>query len=177
MTGSYWIQTYTGRKFVLTDPRPEDVCIEDIAHSLSLQCRFNGHCIDHYSVAEHSHRVSGIVPPEHALAGLLHDAAEAYIGDMVKPLKMMMPAFREVEREIMMAVCCAFEIAWPIAECVKKADCIMLATEARDLMAMPPDDWHLTEEPDRGLIIPVTPLRAEYNFLKAFEDLRGALCG
>src|SRR5262245_27549306 len=96
-----WMQTISGRKFWPLDPRPEEVCIEDIGHALSLVCRFGGHCHTFYSVAEHSVRVSLLAEDmakssAHwtdenirmiALSGLLHDAAEAYIGDMVRPLK------------------------------------------------------------------------------------------
>ena len=82
-----WIQTFTGRAFYVLDPRPEDVDIEDIAHALSMQCRFAGHCREFYSVAQHSVTASWLVPPEDALWGLLHDAAEAYVVDLPRPIK------------------------------------------------------------------------------------------
>ncbi len=77
-----WIQVRSGRKFHPLDPRPEDVDINDIAHALSNLCRFTGHCTDFYSVAQHSVIASQIVPPASALAALLHDASEAYMGDI-----------------------------------------------------------------------------------------------
>lgn len=84
----YWIQTYTGRAFDLNDPQPQQVSIEDIAHALSLICRFTGHCGKFYSVAEHSVLVSRYCqwPTE----GLMHDAAEAYVGDVSNPLKRLL---------------------------------------------------------------------------------------
>ena len=166
-----WIQTYTGRRFDILDPRPEDVCLEDIAHALSMQCRFNGHCREFYSVGEHSVRVARILPPELQAHGLLHDAAEAYIGDMVRPLKQLLPAFADVERNIMLTVNfrffgCSYPTDAAKAE-IKRADNTMLATEARDLMADPPDDWGLTAEPVERRITPWSARLAEAEFLDA----------
>jgi uncharacterized protein len=93
----YWMQTFTGRKVDVQEPDPSMVDIEDIAHALSLVCRFGGHCRDFYSVAEHSllverearsRRPSIRLVPQFQLACLLHDAAEAYIGDIVTPVKL-----------------------------------------------------------------------------------------
>ena len=83
-----YIQTYNGKLFSLIDPQPEDVHIADIIESLSKQCRFVGHCKYFYSVAQHSVIVSNIVNEEERLAALMHDAVEAYIGDISKPLKL-----------------------------------------------------------------------------------------
>src|SRR5690242_11754504 len=82
-----WMQTYTGRRFWPLDPRVDDIDIGDIAHHLSLVCRFAGACREFYSVAQHCVGVSYVCDPKDALWGLLHDAAEAYVGDMVRPLK------------------------------------------------------------------------------------------
>lgn len=82
-----WMQTYTGRKFWPLNPRAEEVYIEDIAHSLALSCRFNGHCKVFYSIAQHSVLVSQIVKPTQQLIALLHDSAEAYLGDIIRPIK------------------------------------------------------------------------------------------
>ena len=94
----WWIQTFTGRAFDLSSPQPEQVCTEDIAHALANCCRYAGHSRWHYSVAQHSLLVAEIVAatdPELALAALLHDAAEAYIGDWSSPLKALMRQGRE----------------------------------------------------------------------------------
>ena len=82
-----WMQTFSGRQFWPMDPKPEDVCILDIANSLGKICRYNGHCKKFYSVAEHSYYVSKYVEPQNALWGLLHDASEAYMCDLIRPLK------------------------------------------------------------------------------------------
>src|ERR1700757_1336901 len=82
-----WIQTFSGKRFSLLEPQPDQICIEDIAHALSLQARFTGHVKYHYSVAQHCWYASQIVAPEFALEALMHDASEAYIGDMSRPMK------------------------------------------------------------------------------------------
>jgi len=75
----HWVNTYTGKHFHYLDPQPEEIDIIDIAHSLSLTCRYGGHCKQFYSVGDHSIRVAEIVPDELKLRALLHDAAEAYL--------------------------------------------------------------------------------------------------
>jgi uncharacterized protein len=88
-----WIQTVTGKQFWPMDAQPEEVDIEDIAHALSLPCRFNGHCKQFYSVAEHSIHVSRVVSNENAARGLLHDAAEAYLSYIPQPVKRELTLF------------------------------------------------------------------------------------
>src|ERR1700674_199080 len=94
-----YMHTFWHHKFRVGWPLEEDVCIEDIAHSLSLLCRFTGHVKQFYSVGEHSVRVSYLCPPEYQLWGLLHDAGECYAGDVNRPLKYSpgMEAYREYE--------------------------------------------------------------------------------
>ena len=87
-----WIQTFTGKKFPMHNPNPTLIDIEDIAHALSLLCRFNGHCTRFYSV-----RVAREIYPALAMVGLLNDAAEAYLGDMPLPFKAQLPRFNEFE--------------------------------------------------------------------------------
>jgi hypothetical protein len=82
-----WMQTYTGRQFWPIDPRADEIDIVDIAHALSQQCRFAGHCKSFYSVATHSWHTSNVCNSENALWGLLHDAAEAYLVDLPTPIK------------------------------------------------------------------------------------------
>ena len=119
-----YTSTNSGRKFHFTDPQPEDICIEDIAVALSKLARFNGHTDVFYSVAEHSILVSYLVPPEHALSGLMHDAAEAYIGDMASPIKNLpeMAYFRELEEKIHSVICSTLGVPQGIPDEVKLAD-------------------------------------------------------
>ena len=134
MTERY-IQTKCGVKFCLTSPRPSDVRTLDIAWALSRINRFGGHTQRPYSVAEHSVLVSKLVAPEHRVAALLHDAAEAYIGDIVGPLKAMLPEIASIEQRIHEAVCARFGVSAEIPEVVHEADRVALATEATQLLA------------------------------------------
>jgi hypothetical protein len=98
-----WIITSTGRKFWPLDPRPDDICIEDIAHGLSMCCRYAGQCPKFYSVAEHSVYVAEWMldgRSRRALVGLLHDASEAYLGDMTRPVKRRMPEYQAAEKRL-----------------------------------------------------------------------------
>ena len=131
------IQTWTG-KFV--DPlhlRPEDVDLEDIAHHLSMVCRFGGAVRRHYSVAEHSLLVASLVPPEHRLRALLHDAAEAYLGDIVRPMKKQpeMDHYRGCEHRAQRVIFDVFGVDASMKESfVSHADRVALSTERSNLM-------------------------------------------
>jgi hypothetical protein len=136
-----WMQTYAGVKFYPRDPRPSDIKIEDIAHGLSLLCRFGGQCTQFYSVAEHAVRVSRLVEelggtPHEIFWGLNHDDSEAYLGDVVWPLKQApeMQGYLELEALCMAAICDALGMPLEQPAIVKHADLVMLATEKRDLM-------------------------------------------
>lgn len=146
-----WILTRSGRKFDLANPTPDMVDPTDIAHSLSMQCRFNGHTRMFYSVAQHCYLVADLVPAEHQLPALLHDATEAYVGDMVRPLKEGMRDFAErmgivelyaeTEQKIWIAICLRFDLDPELLPSVKHADLVALATEKRDLMPSHPEPW------------------------------------
>lgn len=166
-----WIQTYSGRQFFPLEPRPGDIDVGDIAHSLSLQCRFNGHCRPFYSVAEHSVRVSRIVEGPARLWGLLHDAAEAYISDLPRPLKATAPGFRAAEDRLLEVIVTRFGLEWPMPAAVAHADDVLLATEMRDLMAPSPASWPLEAAPLAETIVPLGHLEAEQLFLAAFARL------
>jgi hypothetical protein len=154
-------------------PTPDEVHVEDIAHSLSLLCRFNGHCLRFYSVAEHSVRVSRILPPGLALWGLLHDAGEAYLTDLPRPVKKSFPEFSALEDRVLRQVASRFSLSWPMPKEVKDADNRLLATEARDLMAPWPEDWRLGVPPLPDPILPVGAEAAEKLFLDEFRKLTG----
>lgn len=130
----HWMQTYTGRKFYPTAPEPEDIDPTDIAHALSMLCRYNGHVDRFYSVAEHCVHLSNYVAPEHALWALLHDATEAYVGDMVRPLKVQIPEYVEVEDRLMVAVADRFALfGHSMPAPVKEADTRILLDERATL--------------------------------------------
>lgn len=166
-----WIQTYSGKRFFPLMPRADDLDIADIAHSLSLLCRFNGHCRVFYSVAEHCVRVSERLPPELGRWGLLHDAAEAYLSDLPRPIKSKMPWFRQVEDRLLALIAERFELAWPMPTAVAEVDSRLLATEARDLMRPPPASWDLGVEPYPEPITPWEASLAEQRFLDRYAGL------
>lgn len=175
-----WFLSLKGAQIYPRSLRPEDVDIEEIAHSLSMLCRFNGHCREFYSVAQHSVLVSRMLPPEHRLCGLLHDATEAYCGDMVRPLKRALPSYQEIEARIWEAVAQRFGLPITLPAEVKLADTRMLQTERRDLLA--PHRWRWMEDqiaddtarPYDFEIEPMYPLTARVEFMTAFLALGGA---
>lgn len=126
-----WITTYTGRRFYPLDPQPEDIYIEDIAHSLSLLNRFTGHTKFPYSVAQHSIKVSEYAYG-HELAGLLHDASEAYVNDLARSLKQYLPKYKEIENKILDVIDTKFNVNTRAAK-VKEIDTRTLVTEASQL--------------------------------------------
>ncbi len=138
---SVWIQTFTGRRFDLLDPQPEMVDIDDIAHALSMLCRFTGHTGKFYSVAQHSVLVSSLVPIGDALVGLMHDATEAYVGDLSSPLKALLPEYKRIERGIWLAIADKFSLPPIIPQTVRDADIMALMTERDDLLGVPPEPW------------------------------------
>ncbi|MBT9467116.1 hypothetical protein [Hydrogenophaga sp.] len=138
-----WMQTATGRQFWPLDPRPEEVDILDIAAHLSKICRYNGACDWHYSVAQHSVYVSHQVPPEHALAGLLHDATEAYCCDIHRPLKRNLIGYAEIEHGVWLAVAERFGLGVELPECVHVADNAVLLAEKAQIMRPAPAPWNV----------------------------------
>lgn len=169
-----WIQTYTGRRFWPADPRPEDVFIEDIAHALSMLCRFGGHCLRFYSVAEHSVLLSWAAPPEWKRWCLLHDATEAYLCDLPGPIKRGLPEYGFMEHRLLLVVARRFGLK--LAECeqipqeVKRLDAAILEDE-RVNMAHCDHEW--TRGPGKLGTSPqyLTPIEAEAAFLNQFRAL------
>jgi len=136
------IQTFSGIAFDLLNPKPEMILVEDIIHSLALVNRFNGAAKFPYSVAQHSLYVASLLPPELKLQGLLHDAAEAYVGDMVSPLKKIMTEYKEVETGIARVVAEVFGLARPAPPAVKKADLAVLSAEREQVLLPSYGPWY-----------------------------------
>jgi hypothetical protein len=181
-----WIQTYSGGRFWPFDPRPEDVFIGEIAHALSNKCRYSGHCDQFYSVAQHCVIMSQAVEMSYgnsylALWALLHDAAEAYLSDIPRPLKPhyrievagRLWSFDEIELRLMTAIAAQFGITMPEPPEITQADLRMLATEKRDLMEAS-ERWTMLDNvvPYAPRIVPCTPAEANDAFIALYERLR-----
>lgn len=128
------IRTYTGQMVNVLKPDLTKICIEDIAHALAVMPRFCGHTNKIYTVAEHSIRVAGLLPPELQMAGLLHDASEAYMCDIPTPIKILLPDYYTVENGLMHAIARKFGFEWPLHPEVVKADKTLLEMEWDVLM-------------------------------------------
>jgi hypothetical protein len=173
---STFIETYTGITFDPISPSWPSICIEDIAHALSNQGRFTGHSRHFYSVAEHSVRVSEAVPECDALWGLLHDASEAYLVDIPRPLKYSkdFASYLDIEVRLMAAVCRRFSLPETQPESVHVADDVLLATEVRDLMHAKRAYWKkIKGTPLPGRIRPWSPAVAEDELLRRYRELVG----
>jgi hypothetical protein len=167
-----WIQTYTGRTFYPMDPRADEVHIEDIAHSLSLQCRYAGHCLRFYSVAEHSVLMAWWLyrhaDATTALCGLLHDASESYLVDVPRPVKLYLAGYKDAESNVMAAISERFGLpAMPAA--VKEADDRIIGDELANMRSMA---WHARYHRPLGVTLAYwEPAEAEARFRSAFEAL------
>ena len=171
------IRTFTGKMVHPCSPRPDEIDIDDIAHSLSQQCRFLGHTDAFYSVAQHSVLVSQVVPAADAIWGLLHDAARAYLSDLPAPIKQapQMWFYRTSEALLARAIARRFGLLPEAPESVKHADKVILATEFRDVTTVIDLDWIVAEcgaapLPDM-LILPCPSAVAEERFMRRFWEL------
>lgn len=171
-----WMQTATGRQFFPLDPRPEEIFIEDIAAALSKLCRFGGHSTRFYSVAEHCVLMAREAPPAVALDALMHDASEAYLCDVVRPIKPSLVNYRELEGQLEAAIAERFGLATTMPAEVKRMDNAILADERDQAMVKPPADWRLPEPPLGIKLQFWTPVKAEYEFLALFRRLGGHYC-
>ncbi|WP_420567859.1 hypothetical protein [Thalassovita sp.] len=164
----------TGAYFDFEDPESSDFTIEEIAHGLSNICRFTGQCRNFYSVAEHSVHASYIVPPEFAFEALMHDAPEAFIGDISKPLKGLLPDYKRIEDMAERAVLGRFGLSLPMSQAVKDADLKMLKAEQAQAMRNA-DIWPAVQALDAADVILKfwPPIEAKGRFLSRFKELGG----
>jgi len=193
-----WFVTYTGKQFWPLDPRPGDIDIEDIAHALALQARWNGHTTEFYSVASHSVACAEIGLTEYDVGvarwALMHDAAEAYLSDVIRPLKRylyfvderendipgnpsLMEPFKVIENHLLQLIARYFALPWPIPTEVSIIDNRMLTTEGLALTRYHSDP-HWTKTKDWAKLEPydmpvkgVSPGMAEIQFRQCFNQL------
>jgi uncharacterized protein len=152
------IRTHSGIVIDILSPYPFQISIDDIAHSLSHQCRFNGHVDTFYSVAQHSVMISEMLPEKYKLAALLHDAAEAYLGDVVRPLKHLLPQYISIEDNMMQVIAKKFNLQYPLPDIIKEWDNSFCNSE-------------LILYFDNGGGISWTPEQAKIIFLDTFHKL------
>jgi len=186
-----WIETYTGGRFYPKDPQAADINILDIAHALSLTCRFGGHCSRFYSIAEHSvycaFKLLEIDPLRwnkrfFLLSALLHDASEAYLLDIPRPIKKMMPEYKKWEKHLQSVINTKFKLdkehcIYPeyysqFLENIKFVDELMLFSEAKSFNMNRNDDWVFNvKTTDKIHIIPLMPEDAERLFLNVYDAI------
>jgi 5'-deoxynucleotidase YfbR-like HD superfamily hydrolase len=166
------ILTFTGAYFDFQSPETSKFNINDVAHALAHLCRFTGHTNSFYSVAEHSVHCSYLVPEQDAMAALLHDAAEAFMGDVSRPLKSLLPDYKLIEQRVEAAVFARFGLPAVLPPSVKQADKAMLVEEQRQAMGNA-DRWA-----DFDGVLPSgvalrfwAPREAKGRFLSRFDHL------
>lgn len=174
-SSSSWIQTHWGEKFDFL--QPVRAYYMDVAHALSNICRYNGHTRKFYSVAEHSYWVSIYVPQKYALIGLLHDAHEAYVGDVTTPLKRLIPDYQKMEQIAWECVSKSFGIPVELPQEVKDIDLRIVQNERKLLLGKSPAPWvDMIENAEALPNLKIEcwhPELAKKMFLERFFDLGG----
>lgn len=181
-----WVETFTGRQVFPLNPNVADIDLEDIAHGLSQICRFTGQTSEFWSVAQHSLLVDMLITADYGeadtemrLAALLHDATEAYLSDIARPLKLCMPQYKEDEARLESVIAKRFNIAYPWPKAIKMADTVALTIEAYELMPSKGREWNFDVETLRqGRTIPKelfeSPKVIKVEFLRRVESLLSA---
>lgn len=166
----------SGAQFDFLDPHGSEFTIEDVAHGLAHVCRYAGQCRGFYSVAEHSMLVARVVEPRLALEALLHDAAEAFIGDVTRPLKQLLPEYKRIEAIVEDAIVERFGLDRDRLKAVKEADLRVLAAEQQQVMAPGTADWAVEAgiEPAAIMVTMMTPDTAKKSFLAHYDRLQAA---
>lgn len=156
------IRTLSGKWVDILNLDPESICIEDIAHALSMMPRFGGHLNHFYSVAQHSYHCSYKVTTGHELAALLHDASEFVMMDMPRPIKNQLLNYKELENNLMAVIAKKYGFQFPFDEQIKRADDIMLYKEWNHFIVGQITDKNF---------IPMSQPVAKTFFLRRFNEL------
>ena len=127
--GLHEIETVSGNRVSLVDTNPDTITIEDIAHGLSMTCRWGGQVHTFFSVAQHCVMAKVMAKTPYKLDALIHDASEAFLGDMPAPYKSLMPDFKKYEEQLMHVIAKKFGITYPLVDEVKRVDKILLERE------------------------------------------------
>lgn len=169
-----WMQAFLGGRFWPMDPRPDEIHLIDIAHALSNICRYGGHCERFYSVAEHCVHTSRIVRVGIEAEALMHDASEAYLADLPRPIKRALPDYKVAEAKWEIAIARRFGLFQHLPPAVKTADNQMLRIEARAIMKDPPAAWYMEDIPEPTVVVQIQcwrPEEAKYKFLARAAEL------
>jgi hypothetical protein len=158
-----WIETFTGGRFYLNhDEDLDQINVEDIGHALSMNCRYNGHSHEFYSVAEHSVLISMLVPKEIALQGLLHDATEAYLSDICRPFKKHLKDYDKLEDRVYHRIATKYGLPAELDKRIKFYDVAICRLEAERFMKSKAFGW--------GIPVDSLPL-AEFQEKTGFEHI------
>lgn len=132
----HYIRTFSGTYINVFNIENElnNINIEDIAHSLSQQCRFSGHIQSYYSVAQHCLHVASLLPDEFKFEGLMHDASEAYLVDIPAPIKPKLTEYKLIEFRVMDSIAKKYDFNHPFNIAIKNADLLALEFEWNNLM-------------------------------------------
>lgn len=169
------IQLASGRVFNFLKPEETEFLLTDIAHALANVARFAGHTRSFYSVAQHSVHVAELVAPKHQLAALLHDATEAFLGDITTPLKQLLPEYQKIEERVHNTIMDQCELPRKLHASIKRADTIMLVTEQRDLMPLLANGHPFIErdvQPRNATVVPVSPFFAKRMFIRKYYEIQ-----
>lgn len=167
MTDDGTILTFTGKRINPLAPDPELIDPLDIAHALACCNRYTGHAFVPFSVAQHSCLVYDYVYKD-KLWALLHDASEAFLSDLARPVKIQeqMSFYIEAERILMNAIAQKFNLIMPIPLKIKEADDILLHTEMRDFFGVSPNGHTVLKE----LIKPWDWRTSKLNFIRRLQE-------
>lgn len=166
-----WMLTASGGEFYPLDPRPDEVNIEDIAHALGMSCRYGGHSTRFYSVAEHCVLMATRAPRGLELATLMHDSSEAYLQDVIRPVKVHLTNYLSIEDKLMHVIAYRFNFAWPMPAEVKRLDEAMIGAERTQAVRFPLGKAWSQWKPVEPLGVTLqfwSPERAKQEFLDMF---------
>ncbi len=169
-----YLSTFSGKKFFPFNPHPDQIDIVDIAHGLSLLCRFSGQCPTFFSVAEHSIYVADGLPDNLKLAGLLHDSSEAYLADLPRPVKVGIPEYKSLEKSVEAVIAQKFNLEFPTSASVMRADRAVLKHEIFTFFGAQRYLEDFGEEYQPGVsqhILGFPPKEAEEKFLDLYWSL------
>lgn len=181
VVGDFWIETFSGKQISYVEPDVNQICIEDISHALAHICRFNGHSVRMYSVAEHCCLMAdyaastGKYHSYEVIEVLMHDAAEAYITDIPRPLKLLLPDFKLIEERLEIKIAKRFNMLYPRDPYIKELDNRILLDEREQVMNKSQHHWNLigATEPLGVEVRFWTPYQAKLEFMNRFEHHRG----